>query len=177
MLKRIFKNQWFVGITCSLIATALITFGTKTIDVPKINTILQYELKIRLWILILVIIIICLLIYFIPKLFEKKGAQNIELNFLNYKTDNFSGFQWVWKWKETEKDIYKISNLKMLCPKCHKGVFTMATMYSQKFDCVKCGHSLPTKFLNKPSYDQIKNEIVNEISSKFPTETNHIEHE
>jgi hypothetical protein len=40
MLKRIFENQWFVGITCSLIASALIAFGTKTIDMTKINKII-----------------------------------------------------------------------------------------------------------------------------------------
>jgi len=100
-----------------------------------------------------------------------------KLNFLNFTNGNWANINWVWDWKLNNSNKYEISNLNMICPKCNNGIFTVATMYSQTYDCVKCGFSVPTRSLNKPSHDQIEDEIINEIRKRFPNELKYIEKE
>ena len=63
----------------------------------------------------------------------------------------------------------------MLCPKCNDGVFTVASMYSKNYDCVKCGLSVPINSFKKPFLSQIQDEIFNEVKKKFPKEIKFIE--
>lgn len=172
MVKKIISNTWFIGISCSIIASIIYSLGQDFIIIPYLNSFLKLEIGLKLWQLTFIpVILICL--YAAIKLIF-----NLDKKFINYKTDNWAQINWVWDWKKNSVSRkYRITNLNMLCPNCQNGFFTVATMYSQEYKCVKCDFSIPSRSFNKPSFDQIRDEIYNEIRKNYPNETRFIEHD
>lgn len=168
---KILYNQWFIGITCSLIATFLWTIGNDIINIELLNKFLSIKYEVFLWEIIMYLALLILIVMVARKFFKPK------LNFLTYTKGNWSNINWVWDWKLNNSKKYEISNLNMICPKCNNGIFTVATIYSTSYDCVKCGFSVPTRSFNKPSHDQIEDEIINEIRNRFPNELKYIDKE
>ena len=170
-MKKLFKNQWFIGISCSVIASLLYSLGQNHLSIPFLNKFLGFEFsfKVKVWEVLLLILILFLIKYLYSKVKQEK------LNFLNYKSDNWSKIDWVWEWKLNDNKRYEISNLNMLCPNCNNGVFSVSSMYSSDYNCVKCGYSTAIKFYNKPSHSQIKGEIFNHIRKEFSQEIKHID--
>lgn len=165
---KLLNNQWFVGITCSIIASVIWSIGNEYIKIDILNKLFEYKIKFYLWELLMYIFVIAAIVLFAIKIMKN-------LKFLNYKNDNWSNINWIWEWKKNEKGLYEVSNLNMLCPKCNDGVFTVASMYSKNYDCVKCGHSIPINSFKKPFLSQIQDEIFNEVKKKFPKEIKFIE--
>ncbi|WP_130735474.1 hypothetical protein [Flavobacterium sp. J27] len=165
---KLLNNQWFVGITCSIIASVIWSIGNEYIKIDILNKLFEYKIQFYLWELLMYIFIIAAIVLFVIKIMKN-------LKFLNYKNDNWSNINWIWEWKKNEKGLYEVSNLNMLCPKCNDGVFTVATMYSKNYDCVKCGFSIPINSFKKPFLSQIQDEIFNEVKKKFPKEIKFIE--
>jgi ribosomal protein S27AE len=167
-MKKILDNNWFIGISCSLIASIIYALGNNVVIIPYVNYFLNLNFKIWQFSFAIMLLSIC---YFAGKIlfFPKK--------FLTYKSDNWSNINWVWDWKKSNKSkLYIINNLNMLCPNCNNGVFTVASMYSREYSCVKCGFTVPTNQFLKPSFDQIRDEIYSEIRRDYPNETKYIDH-
>ena len=165
---KLLSNQWFVGITCSIIASVIWSIGNEYIKIDILNQLFEYKIQFYLWELLMYIFFIAAIVLFVIKIMKN-------LKFLNYKNDNWSNINWIWEWKKNEKGLYEVSNLNMLCPKCNDGVFTVASMYSKNYDCVKCGLSVPINSFKKPFLSQIQDEIFNEVKKKFPKEIKFIE--
>lgn len=165
---KLLNNQWFVGITCSIIASVIWSIGNEYIKIDILNKLFEYKIQFYLWELLMYIFVIAAIVLFVIKIMKN-------LKFLNYKNDNWSNINWIWEWKKNEKGLYEVSNLNMLCPKCNDGVFTVASMYSKNYDCVKCGLSIPINSFKKPFLSQIQDEIFNEVKKKFPKEIKFIE--
>lgn len=170
-MMKILYNQWVIGITCSLIATFLWTTGNDLINIELLNKFLSIKHEIFLWEIVMYLAILVLIVFFARLLFKRK------LNFLSSTTGNWATINWVWNWKLNKSNKYEISKLKMICPKCNNGIFTVATMYSQTYDYVKCGFLVPINSFNKPSHDQIEDEIISEIRKRFPNELKYIDKE
>lgn len=168
---KILNNKWFIGITCSLIASFLWTTGNDLINIELLNKFLSIKYEFFLWEIIMYVALLVLIVMFVRLLFKRK------LNFLSYTTANWAKLNWVWDWKFNKSNKYEISNLNMICPKCNNGIFTVASMYSTTYDCVKCWYSVPIRSFNKPSHDQIEDEIINEIRKRFPNELKYIDKE
>ena len=171
LMKKILNNNWFIGITCSIIASLLISIGEDLIAVPYATSFLQSKIVLEIWELMLLLVGL-IFIYLIIKI-----SFDWDKKFLSYKSDSWSSINWIWDWKKnslTKK--YEITNLNMLCPKCDSGIFTVGTMYSQNYDCVQCGFSVSIRQFPKPTHAQIEDEIYNKIRLQFPSETKYIDH-
>jgi ribosomal protein S27AE len=165
---KILYNQWFIGIVCSLIASFLWTTGNDLVNIELLHKFLLIKYEIFLWEIIMYAALLGLIVMAVRLIFKRKKK------FLSYTTGNWARITWVWDWKLNESKKYEISNLNMICPKCNIGIFTVATIYSKTYDCVECGYSVPNQYFNKPSSDQIKDEINNEIRKRFPNELKYI---
>ena len=150
----------------------LISIGEDLIAVPYATSFLQGKIVLEIWQLILIPVGLIFTYLIVKILFDW------DKKFLSYKSDNWSSIDWVWDWKKNKSTKkYEITNLNMLCPKCNSGIFTVRTMYSQDYDCVQCGFSIPIRQFYKPTHAQIKDEIYNKIRSRFPSEIKYINHE
>ena len=170
-MMKLFYNVWFIGITCSLIASFLWTVGNDLINIELLKKFLSIKFEFFLWEIIMYAALLVIVVIVVRQIFKMK------MNFLNYTTGTWANINWVWDWKLNNANKYEISNLKMICPKCNNGIFTVATMYSTTYDCVKCGFSVQTRSFNKPSHNQIEDEIINEIRKRFQNEMKYIDKE
>lgn len=174
MIKKIWKDP--VG--SKIISVIIIGVGSSlwSIISAMINKINFTDAWVDFWNLQLKLwwVAIILIVYIIVEFIRTKQTKK---DFLNYTQGEWSGTKWEWSWlydRETNK--YKISNLHMLCPQCKTGVFNVATMYSQNYECISCGYSIPVQAMsNKPYSSQVEKEIQTEATRKFPTEVKHIE--
>lgn len=171
MLKKIIQNNWFIGISCSIIASILYSIGQDVVIVPYLSSFLKKRVGFIVWKILISILFIIILFIIIKIIISSKKK------FMEYKSDNWSQINWVWDWKQNKiSKLYEIKNLNMLCPKCTDGIFTVATMYSRNYECVKCNFKIPTNQFPKPSHDQIRDEIYSEIRKNYPSETKYIDH-
>ena len=145
------SDQWFVGISCSIIATFLITIITDAVKKEKFSTtiinwstsFLNFFLKllnieIRLW------IILCIVMLFVVlrRIFIALNEGQVEFDYNKYTTDFIKGFKWNWRWEfNSYRNCLYIKNLTPECKKCNTELLTYE--WKQCYQCPRCGALYP----------------------------------
>jgi len=166
------KSPWGVSIGTALFSF-LLTVGydvlkekpilstiVSIIDAVRLFIIRLMNYQLRVWWVLLGLLFVVIILYIITKAFSVKDSNSQVPSFMNYTTDNISGWDWSWDWEKGYDGKYGVVNLHPVCPKCSTPLIQERD-YSSTAKCLRCdfteNRSVPNfEHITMLIYDNVK---------------------